>query len=145
MWLNMWPLVKQQDSDEGDGGPEIAVLDDGEDVRCGDGEEGDEAEDGGSDDGDFDVVYWAHEGRVWAVGEMTTQPGVNWVGFVGATKSISLVHSQLASEGKCSPSGEVESYRLCIRLRVRASRRLEEQENGSCLQHQLSSRLAQSL
>ena len=36
------PAGEEQDGDEGDGSPEIAVLDDGQDVRCRDREECDE-------------------------------------------------------------------------------------------------------
>lgn len=81
------PGREQQDGDQGHGGPEVAVLDDGEQVRGGDGAEGDQAQDGGRGDGDLDVVDRAPEFRVWDVGELAGEPGVDGFGFVGAVNS----------------------------------------------------------
>lgn len=75
---------EEQDHDQADCGPEVAVLDNGQDVGRGDGEEGDESEDGGGDGDDFDVVDWADDGWVGDVGELAREPGVDRVGSVGA-------------------------------------------------------------
>lgn len=47
---------EEQDRDKGDRGPEVAVLDYGQEVGGCDAEEGYEAQDGGAGECDFEVV-----------------------------------------------------------------------------------------
>lgn len=61
---------EEQHQDQADGGPEVAILDEGQDVRIGDGAEGHGAQGGGCADGDEDVVDGADEAGVWAVCEV---------------------------------------------------------------------------
>ena len=77
---------EEQDGNEGDGGPEVAVLDDGEDVRAGDGSEGDEAEDGDGGDDQLLPVKGTLEVGGWRVGKMTREPIVDRLGLVDAAR-----------------------------------------------------------
>ena len=86
---------EQQYRNQRDRSPQVAVLDDGQDIRGCHGEESDETEDCGGDDGDFDVVDWTDEGWVRAVGEMAGKPGVDGIRFVGAENVISRVFLQV--------------------------------------------------
>jgi len=58
---------EQQDGDQTDGSPEVAVLDDGENVGRRDGEEGDDAEHRRNGDRNPHVVDRTHERWVWYV------------------------------------------------------------------------------
>ena len=82
---------EQQDGDQGDRGPEVAVLDDGQQVRGCDGAEGDQPEDGCRGDGQFHVVERPSEFRVRDVGELAREPGVDGFGFVGAVMGERVV------------------------------------------------------
>ena len=61
---------KQEDCDQAYGRPAVAVLDNGEHVGCGDGEEGEKSKDGGDANGDPDVVDRSYEGWVRDAGEL---------------------------------------------------------------------------
>lgn len=67
---------EEEDGDQADGGPEVAALEDGEDIRSSDGEGGDGAEDGYGGGDDLDVVDRAGEGRSRAC-DMAGEPGVD--------------------------------------------------------------------
>lgn len=78
------PTCEQENADQADSGPEIPVLDEGEDVRCGYREERDQAENGGDDEGDFEVVDRTDERWMGDIWHLAGEPGVDWVCFVGA-------------------------------------------------------------
>lgn len=78
------PGREQEDGDQGDRGPEVAVLDDGQQVRGCDGAEGDQTQHRRRRDGEFHVVERPPEFRVRDVGELAREPGVDGFGFVGA-------------------------------------------------------------
>lgn len=67
---------EEEDGDQADGGPEVAALEDGEDVGSSNGESGDGSEDGYSGGDDLDVVDRAGEGRSRAC-DMASEPGVD--------------------------------------------------------------------
>lgn len=54
---------EEQDGDQADGGPEVAALDDGHGVGCGDCEGGDGSEDCDCGGDDLDPVDGAHDWR----------------------------------------------------------------------------------
>ena len=54
---------EEEDGDQADGCPEVAALEDGEDIGSSDGESGDRAEDGYGGSDDLDVVDRTGEGR----------------------------------------------------------------------------------
>jgi hypothetical protein len=70
---------EEKDSDQTEGGPEVAALEDGEDVGGSDGESGDGSEDGYGGGDDLDVVDWTGEGRSRAR-DMASEPGVDGLG-----------------------------------------------------------------
>lgn len=72
---------EQQDGDQADSRPEVAVRDHGPDIGGGHCKEGNDTEDGCSGDGDFDVVDGTDELGMWAVGELAFEPGLNRIGF----------------------------------------------------------------
>lgn len=74
---------EEQDSDQADGGPEVAVLDDREEVRRGDGQEGEDTDNGCCDGDNLDIVDRANDGRVRTLREMAAEPCVNGFGLVG--------------------------------------------------------------
>lgn len=67
-----------------DAGPEVAVLDDGEDVGVGDGSEGDGAEERGYCYDDFGVVDRAYDLGVRDLGELAGDKGMDCFGAFGA-------------------------------------------------------------
>lgn len=87
---------EEQDCDQADRGPEIAVLDDWKHVWSGDGEEADDA--GNSCDCHCDphVVDRADERRVRAGMNVAGEPGVDRVGFIDAEAEC---HCQCAANG----------------------------------------------
>jgi hypothetical protein len=70
---------EEKDSDQAESSPEVAALEDGEDVGSSDGEGGDGSEDGYGGGDDFDVVDWAGEGGSRAC-DMASEPGVDGLG-----------------------------------------------------------------
>lgn len=54
---------EEEDSDQADGGPEVAALEDGEDIGGSDGEGGDRSENGYGGGDDLDVVDGTRDGR----------------------------------------------------------------------------------
>lgn len=78
---------EKEDGEQGDGCPEVAVLNDGEDVGGSNAEEGDDTEAERGDDGDFDIVDRADERRRAGVGELAGEPGVDGFGAVGTGRS----------------------------------------------------------
>ena len=79
---------EEQNSDQADGGPEVAVLDDGQKVRRGDCEESEDTDDSGCDSDDLHVVDRTNDGRVRRVGEVTAEPCVDGFGLVGSVKVV---------------------------------------------------------
>lgn len=64
------PACEQQDCNEADCGPTVAVLDHRQDIRRRDREKRDQSQDGGDDEGDLEVVDWTDERWMWNVGEL---------------------------------------------------------------------------
>jgi hypothetical protein len=62
---------EEQYCDQGHGGPEIAVLQNGPYQGCRDGEECDQTEHGSGYHDESDVVEWSDDGRVRTIWEMT--------------------------------------------------------------------------
>jgi hypothetical protein len=78
---------EEQNSDQADGSPEVAVLDDREEVGCSDSQECEDTDDGSRDSDDLHIVDGALNRWVRRVREMTTKPCMNGLGFVGADES----------------------------------------------------------
>lgn len=81
---------EEQDENQADGGPEVAVLDDGKDVGRGDGEECEDTDDGSCDGNDLDIVDGTLDRWVRGVGKVTAQPRVNRLSLVG-TDAIGML------------------------------------------------------
>lgn len=79
---------EEQDSDQADGGPEVAVLNDRQKVRSGDCEESEDTDDSGCYGDDLYVVDWALDRWVRRVGEMAAEPCVDGFGLVGTGRSV---------------------------------------------------------
>lgn len=73
---------KQQDHDDADGSPEVAVLEEGENVGTSDSGSSEEAQDRDSANDQSHPVEGAVKGRCWSVGEIATEPAVDWFGTV---------------------------------------------------------------
>lgn len=78
------PRREEQHGNEAECRPQVAILQDRDDVGRRDGEESNGAQDTGRDGDDADPVYWADDAGVGAVGEMAGEPGVDCVGVLGA-------------------------------------------------------------
>lgn len=76
---------EEQDGDERDPSPDVAVLDHGHDVRVGDGDEGYETEDGGCDGDKVKPVEGTFDGWVWTRGKVSGQPAVDGFCVLGST------------------------------------------------------------
>ena len=86
---------EEQDKDQADGGPQVAVLDDWKDVGRGDGEECEGTDDSSRDGDDLDIVDRTLDRWVRGVGKVTAQPRVNRLSLVG-TDAIGM----LVGEGR---------------------------------------------
>ena len=75
---------EEQHSDETEGSPQVAVLQDGDDVgRC-NSDEGNSTEDSGRDGDDLDPVDGAGDGRFGSVGgELASDPGLDLLSRLG--------------------------------------------------------------
>jgi hypothetical protein len=82
---------EEQDKDQADGGPQVAVLDDWKDVGRGDGEECEGTDDSSRDGDDLDIVDRTLDRRVRGVGKVTAQPRVNRLSLVGTDAIGTLV------------------------------------------------------
>ena len=80
---------EEQDHDQADGSPEVAVLDNGENVGRGNSQECEDTDNGGCDGDDLNIVDGTLDRRVRRVGKMAAQPCVNGLGLVG-TDTIRL-------------------------------------------------------
>lgn len=101
---------EEKHHDQAEGSPQIAVLDDGQNVGGGDGDEGDEAEDSSGHGDNLDVVDGADNRRVRALGEVARDPGVDAVGGLAARQVISRVASVIRVQLQTYP--EAKSKRL---------------------------------
>lgn len=129
---------EEQDGDQTDSSPEVAVLNDREVVRRGDEEEGDSAEKSGRDGDDLDIVDRADDRRVRRFGEVTAQPGMDGLSLVGTDSIRVLVQCAQKTEDRAdSPRKEVETDRRRISPCVGASRGREQEQDRCRLQHQL--------
>lgn len=81
---------EEQDENQADGGPQVAVLDDGKDVGRSDGEESEDADDSSCDSNDLDIVDRTLDRWVRGVGKVTAQPRVNRLSLVG-TDAIGML------------------------------------------------------
>jgi hypothetical protein len=81
---------EKQDKNQADGGPQVAVLDDGKDVGRGDGEKGEDTNDSGCDCNDLDIVDRTLDRWVRRVGKVTAQPRVDRISLVG-TDAIGML------------------------------------------------------
>jgi hypothetical protein len=87
---------EEQDRDEADSGPDIAVLDDGKDIGPGNnGSRNSSRKHHGGED-PLDPVDRAPDGRVRAVGEVAAEPGMDLLGALGAVQ--------------CKPMAAFKSY-----------------------------------
>jgi hypothetical protein len=77
---------EQQDRDKADGGPDIAVLDDGEHIWPSNNGSSDGAGQHHSGEDPLDPVDRALDGRVRAVGEVTAEPGMDLLGALRAVR-----------------------------------------------------------
>lgn len=85
---------KEQDENQADGGPQVAVLDDWKDVGRSDCEEGENTNDGSRDGNDLDIVDRTLDRRVRGVGKVTAKPRVDRLGLVGTDAIGMLVESK---------------------------------------------------
>ena len=81
---------EEQDKNQADGGPQVAVLDDGKDVGRSDCEEGEDTNDSGCDSDDLDIVDRTLDRWVRRVGKVTAQPRVDRISLVG-TDAIGML------------------------------------------------------
>jgi hypothetical protein len=120
---------EEQNGDQADGSPEVAVLDDGQEVRCGDGEEGEDTDDSGCYGNDLHVVDRALDGWVGRVGKMAAEPSVDGFGLVGAGRVVLGLSLYCHSHGNNSPRKEIKSGRRRVGLRIGSSGRVEEKQD----------------
>ena len=70
---------EEENSNQAESSPEIAVLKDGNDIRCGDGKERDDTKDGGCDGHNLHVVDWAAYSGLRSIGgDLAGDPGVDF-------------------------------------------------------------------
>lgn len=81
---------EEQDHDQADSSPEVAVLDNGKDVGRGNSQECEDTDNRGGDGDDLNIVDRTLDRRVRRVGKMAAQPCVNGFGLVG-TDTIRLL------------------------------------------------------
>lgn len=62
---------EEKDGNQADGSPEVAILNDWQNIWCGDGKEGDDTEHGGGCHGDLDVLDRSDERWMGTVGELS--------------------------------------------------------------------------
>lgn len=135
------PASEEQDGDETDGSPEIAVLQDGKYVRRGDGEESDGAKNSGGDGDELDVVDGAGDGGFGDVGwELARYPCVEVLCCLRAVRV--LVDMSVTRGLSCLPSSEVEADGLRVGLCVGANGGVEVQKDRSCLELELLKRVS---
>lgn len=82
---------EEQDENQADGGPQVAVLDDGKNVGRSDCEEGDDTNDSSGNSDDLDIVDRALDRWVRGIGKVTAKPRVDRLGLVGADAIRMLV------------------------------------------------------
>lgn len=82
---------EEQDKNQADGGPQVAVLDDGKDVGRSDSEEGNDTNDSSCDGDNLDIVDRTLDRWVRGVGKMAAKPRVHRLGLVGADATRMLV------------------------------------------------------
>jgi hypothetical protein len=75
---------EEQNSDQADGSPEVAVLDDREQVGCSNSQEGEDTNDSSSDGDYLHIVDRTLDWWVRRIGKMTAKPCVDRLGLVGA-------------------------------------------------------------
>lgn len=68
---------EKQNSNQTDRGPDIAVLDDREEVWPGNADEGYCAKDGRCNGNSSNPVYWSTKLGVWSIMEMASNPGMD--------------------------------------------------------------------
>jgi len=78
---------EEKDENQADGGPQVAVLNDGKNVGRGDSQEGEDTDDGSRDSDDLDIVDRALDRWVRRIGKVTAQPCMNRISLVGTDAS----------------------------------------------------------
>lgn len=131
---------EEQDGDQADGGPQVAVLDNGEEVRRSDEKEGQSTNNSGRDGDDLKVVDRANNWRVRRIGEMAAQPCVNGFSLVGAD-AVRVLASNVYHEKRLVnlPREKIVANGRRIGSGVGSSGRVEEEQDRRSLQHQLFS------
>jgi hypothetical protein len=90
---------EEQDSDQTDSGPEVAVLDDWENVGRGDGQESENTDDSSRDGDDLHVVDRTLDWWVRRVRKMAAEPCVNRLRLVVPNTSNMLVLNEERNGG----------------------------------------------
>lgn len=127
--------AEQQDGEDGNGGPEIPVLEDRQEVRVQHGDADNRSDSNCTISSNLDPVHGARQG--WPrniVGKFRGYPGVD--GFSGrSTFGISMYRVYVTVNTVGLPShAKVIADRLAIRLCVRTSSGQVEQEHWRCLE-----------
>ena len=86
---------EEQDSDQADGSPEVAVLDNGKKVGRSDCQEGEDTDDGSRDGDNLHIVDRTLDRGMRRVGKVTAQPCVNRLSLVGTDAIGTLVVEEL--------------------------------------------------
>lgn len=86
---------EEQNGNEGDGGPEVTVLEDGKEIWASDGSEGDEAKDRDGADDQLLPVEGTLEVRGWRIGKMAREPIVDRLSLVDTARTVNLSWSCL--------------------------------------------------
>ena len=129
---------EEQDENQADGSPQVAVLNDGKNVWRSDSEEGEDTDDSGCDGDDLEIVDRTLDRWVRGVGKVTAQPSVNRLGLVGTDAREMLVFRARMDMGtEYLPREEVEACGRGVSLRVGSSGGMEEEQNRRGLQLQL--------
>lgn len=81
---------EEQDKDQADSGPQVAVLDDGKDVGRSDGKECDDTDDGSCNGDNLDIIDRTLDRWMRGVGKVTAQPRVDRLSLVG-TDAIGML------------------------------------------------------
>nr|POE93616.1 hypothetical protein CFP56_19628 [Quercus suber] len=107
---------EEQDKDQADRSPEIAILDDRQDVGRGDREESHTSEDRSGHHCDLDIVDRSNERWVRTTRQVSGDPSMNWLGGyrAGICVSVHTVVSWVVSFDLNVPGAEVESLRRRI-------------------------------
>lgn len=130
---------EKQDRDQGDGSPEVAILNDGKNIWESNCHECDATQDGSGGDSNLEVVDRAYEWWMWAIRKSARDPAMNRfrrfdAGGVSVRRS-GMLHAPCVV---CLPPGEIQSLHDVTWPGMRPRSRVEEDQHGRRLQHHLS-------